>query len=162
MAISTSLSHLFYERISRVSFFYYNIKKTMMKNFFDTNVYHQQRLCCITRFIKQYCKSSPSNRHCMVRKLRRLQGGLGTSNMLQFYIISNAELLLYLYEWIEKYDFELNRVFFKILSSQSFFKGKWLWVSKSNMADKTSYCLYFPALTARFVKKTVPIRMLLN
>ena len=97
-----------------------------------------------------------------IRELRRLQGGLGTSNMLQFYIISNAELLLYLYEWIEKYDFELNRVFFKILSSHSFFKGKWLWVLKSNMADKTSYCLYFPAITARFVKKTVPIRMLLN
>ena len=94
-----------------------------------------------------------------IRELRRLQEGLGTSNMLQFYIISNAELLLYLYEWIEKYDFELNRVFFKVLSSQSFFKGKRLWVLKSNMADKTSYCLYFPATAARFVKKTVPSRM---
>ena len=27
------------------------------------------------------------------------------------------------------------------------------------MVDKRSYCLYFPATTARFVKKTVPIRM---
>ena len=27
------------------------------------------------------------------------------------------------------------------------------------MVDKMSYCLYFPATTARFVKKTVPIRM---
>ena len=54
-----------------------------------------------------------------------------------------------------------GRVFFKVLSSQSFFKGKRLWVLKSNMADKMSYCLYmyFPATTARFVKKTVPIRM---
>ena len=36
-----------------------------------------------------------------------------------------------------------------------------MWVLKSNMADKMSYCLYmyFPATTARFVKKTVPIRM---
>ena len=53
-------------------------------------------------------------------------------------------------------------VFFKVLSRRSFFKGKWLWVSKSNMADETSYCLYFPASTARFVKKTVPIRTFLN
>ena len=54
------------------------------------------------------------------------------------------------------------RVFFKVLSSQSFFKGKGLWLSKSNMADKTSYHSYFPAITARFVKKTVPIRTFLN
>ena len=74
------------------------------------------------------------------------------------------------------------RVFFKVLSSQSFFKGKQLWVqrthtmgfpsflltqlciniSKSNMADKTSYCSYCPATAARFIKKTVPIRMFLN
>ena len=53
-------------------------------------------------------------------------------------------------------------VFFKVLSRRSFFKGKWLWVSKSNMADETSYCLYFPASTARFVKKTVPIRTFLS
>ena len=46
-----------------------------------------------------------------------------------------------------------------VLSSWSFLKGKWLWVLKSNMADKTSYHSYFPATTARFVKKTVPIRM---
>ena len=37
------------------------------------------------------------------------------------------------------------RVFFKVLSSRSFFKGKWLWVSKSNMADNTSYrCTFLP------------------
>ena len=54
------------------------------------------------------------------------------------------------------------RVFFKVLSSRSFFKGKRLWVSKSNMADKTSYRSYFPATAARFVKKTVPIRTFLN
>ena len=54
------------------------------------------------------------------------------------------------------------RVFFKVLSSRSFFKGKWLWVSKSNVVDKTSYCSYFPATAARFVKKTVPIRTFLN
>ena len=57
---------------------------------------------------------------------------------------------------------KIYRVFFKVLSSQSFFKGKWLWVSKSNMADKMSYCLYFPATVARFVKKTVPIRTFLS
>ena len=57
---------------------------------------------------------------------------------------------------------KIYRVFFQVLSSQSFFKGKWLWVSKSNMADKISYCLYFPAMAARFVKKTVPIRTFLN
>ena len=74
------------------------------------------------------------------------------------------------------------RVFFKVLSSQNFFKGKQLWVqrthtmgfpsflltqlcihiSKSNMVDKTSYCSYCPATAARFIKKTVPIRMFLN
>ena len=47
------------------------------------------------------------------------------------------------------------RIFFKVLSSQSFFKHKRLWVSKSNMADKTLYHSYFPATAARFVKKTV-------
>ena len=36
------------------------------------------------------------------------------------------------------------RDFFKVLSSRSFFKGKQLWVSKSNMADKTSYCTFLP------------------
>ena len=50
------------------------------------------------------------------------------------------------------------RIFFKVLSSQSFFKGKRLWVLKSNMADETSYHSYFPATATRFVKKTVPIR----
>ena len=54
------------------------------------------------------------------------------------------------------------RIFFKVLSSRSFFKGKQLWVSKSNMADKTSYHSYFPATAVRFVKKTVPIRTSLN
>ena len=55
------------------------------------------------------------------------------------------------------------RDFYKVLSSQSFFKGKQLWVLKSNMADKTSYHSYFPATAAaRFVKKTVPIRTSLN
>ena len=54
------------------------------------------------------------------------------------------------------------RDFCKVLSSQSFFKGKRLWVLKSNMADKTSYHSYFPATAARFVKKTVPIRTSLN
>ena len=74
------------------------------------------------------------------------------------------------------------RVFFKVLSSQNFFKGKQLWVqrthtmgfpsfllthlcihiSKSNMVDKKSYCSYCPATAARFIKKTVPIRMFLN
>ena len=61
--------------------------------------------------------------------------------------------------WFLKY---FNRVFFKVLSSQSFFKGKQLGVSKSNMVDKTSYRLYFPATAARFVKKKVPIRTFLN
>ena len=54
------------------------------------------------------------------------------------------------------------KVFFKVLSSWSFFKGKWLWVLKSNMADKTSYRSCFPATAARFVKKTVPSWMFLN
>ena len=54
------------------------------------------------------------------------------------------------------------RVFFKVLSSRSFFKGKWLWVSKSNMADNTSYRSNFPATAARFVKKRVLIRTFLN
>ena len=31
-----------------------------------------------------------------------------------------------------------GRVFFKVLGSRSFFKYKRLWVSKCNMADKTS------------------------
>ena len=57
---------------------------------------------------------------------------------------------------------ENGRIFFKVLSSRSFFKGKRLWVWKSNMADKTSYRSYFPATTARFVKKTVPIRTFIN
>ena len=40
----------------------------------------------------------------------------------------------------------MNRVFFKVLSSWSFFfKGKRLWVLKSNMVDKMSYHSYFPA-----------------
>ena len=54
------------------------------------------------------------------------------------------------------------KVFFKVLISRSSSKGKRLWVSKSNMADKTSYRSYFPATAARFVKKTVPIRTFLN
>ena len=54
------------------------------------------------------------------------------------------------------------RVFFKVLSSRSFLKGKRLWVSKSNMADNTSYRSYFPATAARFVKKRVLIRTFLN
>ena len=55
--------------------------------------------------------------------------------------------------WFLKY---FNRVFFKVLSSQSFLKGKWLGVSKSNMVDKTSYRSYFPATAARFVKRKSP------
>ena len=51
---------------------------------------------------------------------------------------------------------------YKVLISRSSSKGKRLWVSKSNMADKTSYRSYFPATAARFVKKTVPIRTFLN
>ena len=54
------------------------------------------------------------------------------------------------------------KVFFKVLISRSSSKGKRLWVSKSNMADKTSYRSYFPATAARFVKKTVPFRTILN
>ena len=38
--------------------------QTMTKNFFNANVYHQQSICLqYCHFIKQYCKSSPSNRH---------------------------------------------------------------------------------------------------
>ena len=37
-----------------------------------------------------------------------------------------------------------GRVFFKVLSSWSFFKGKRLWVSKSNMVDKTLYGTFLP------------------
>ena len=51
---------------------------------------------------------------------------------------------------------------YKVLISRSSSKGKRLWVSKSNMADKTSYHSYFPATAARFVKKTVPFRTMLN
>ena len=54
------------------------------------------------------------------------------------------------------------KVFFRVLISRSSSKGKRLWVSKSNMADKTSYRSYFPATAARFVKKTVPFRTILN
>ena len=50
---------------------------------------------------------------------------------------------------------------YKVLISRSSSKGKRLWVSKSNMADKTSYRSYFPATAARFVK-TVPFRTILN
>ena len=47
------------------------------------------------------------------------------------------------------------RIFFKVLSSQSFFKGKRLWVLKSNMADETSYHSYFPAAaTSLYAKHT--------
>ena len=51
---------------------------------------------------------------------------------------------------------------YKVLISRSSSKGKRLWVSKSNMADKTSYHSYFPATAARFVQKTVPFRTILN
>ena len=51
---------------------------------------------------------------------------------------------------------------YKVLISRSSSKGKRLWVSKSNMADKTSYHSYFPATAARFVKKTVPFRTIIN
>ena len=51
---------------------------------------------------------------------------------------------------------KICRVFFKVLSSQSFFKGKWLWVSKSNMADKMSYCSYFPARGSKICQKDSP------
>ena len=44
----------------------------------------------------------------------------------------------------------------RFLSIRSFFKGKRLWVWKSNMADKTSYRSYFPATAARFVQKKSP------
>lgn len=56
---------------------------------------------------------------------------------------------------------ENGRIFFKVLSSRSFSKGKRLWVLKSNMADKTSHHSSFPAIVARFVKKTVSIVMVL-
>ena len=46
---------------------------------------------------------------------------------------------------------------YKVLISRSSSKGKRLWVSKSNMADKTSYHSYFPATAARFVKKNSPL-----
>ena len=51
---------------------------------------------------------------------------------------------------------------YKVLISRSSSKGKRLWVSKSNMADKTSYHSYFPATAVRFVKKTVPFRTIIN
>ena len=50
----------------------------------------------------------------------------------------------------------LVRVFFKVLSSRSFFKGKQLWVSKSNMADKTSYCSHFPCHHSKICQKDSP------
>ena len=50
--------------------------QTMTKNFFNTNVYHQQSICLqYCHFFKQYCKSSPSNRHRMdwgMEKLRNI------------------------------------------------------------------------------------------
>ena len=52
--------------------------------------------------------------------------------------------------------YRLVRVFFKVLSSRSFFKGKQLWVSKSNMADKTSYCSHFPCHHSKICQKDSP------
>ena len=76
------------------------------------------------------------------------------------HFLQNMKIVMSMYELgKETQHTQMNRVLFKVLSSWSFFNCKWLWVLKSNMVDKTSYHLYFPATTARFVKKTVPIRM---
>ena len=50
----------------------------------------------------------------------------------------------------------------RFLTSRSFLKINGIHNSKSNMADKTLYYSYFPAIAARFVKKTAPIRTFLN
>ena len=69
------------------------------------------------------------------------------------------------------------RVFFKVLSSQSFLKvnrcgskGPIQWAFPASFShnynyvhiSKTSYCSYFLAITVRFIKKAVPIRTFLN
>ena len=104
---------------------------------------------------------------------------------LQFFMLFSSTVFMVEVVYIHTvylYFIGKIRVFFKVLSSQNFFKGKQLWVqrthtmgfpsfllthlcihiSKSNMVDKTSYCSYCPATAARFIKKTVPIRMFLN